>query len=62
LEENGVITKENLLNFQQMASFRNLLVHRYEKIEDEIVYGIFNKRLNDFEEFIQAISNWMKHI
>ncbi len=60
LNEHNVINHSDLSNFQQMASFRNLLVHRYEKIEDEIVYGIFSKRLKDFEKFIEAIKVWIR--
>jgi uncharacterized protein YutE (UPF0331/DUF86 family) len=41
-----------------MASFRNILVHRYEKIDDEIVFGVFKKRLVDFDLFGLLIKNW----
>ena len=49
--EQGVIPEEKMPVFQNMASFRNMLVHRYEKIDDEIVYGVFQKRLDDFQLF-----------
>ncbi|MCJ7600930.1 MAG: DUF86 domain-containing protein [Desulfobulbaceae bacterium] len=58
LHEQGVIPKEHLITFQNMASFRNMLVHHYEKIDDEVVYGLFKKRLSDFELFIQLITKW----
>jgi len=44
LQENGLIPKEHLTTFQNMASFRNMLVHRYEKTDNAIIYGIFNER------------------
>ena len=46
LHEHGVIPKEHLTTFQNMASFRNMLVHHYEKIDDEVVFGLFNYSAN----------------
>ena len=61
LRENGVITNEQLPLLQEMASFRNLLVHRYENVDDEIVFGIFKKRLSDFDLFIELVSTWARN-
>lgn len=44
LKEHGIISEKYLPTFQSMASFRNMLVHRYETIDDELVFGIFKKR------------------
>jgi len=55
-----VIPEEHLLTFQRMASFRNMLVHRYESVDDELVFGIFSKHLGDFNLFISLVSNWFK--
>ena len=58
LKEHGVVPEEQLPTFQNMASFRNMLVHHYEKIDDEFVFGIFKKRLSDFILFIDLIKQW----
>ena len=58
--ENGVVPKEHLATFQNMASFRNMLVHRYEKTDDEVIFGIFQKRLDDFDLFSGLITDWIK--
>ena len=60
LHENGVIPKAHLASFQNMASFRNMLVHRYEKTDNEVVYGIFKKHLDDFDLFIRLVTEWIK--
>jgi len=60
LHENGVIPKAHLASFQNMASFRNMLVHRYEKKYNEVVYGIFKKHLDDFDLFIRLVTEWIK--
>ena len=57
--ENGVIPKVHLSTFQNMASFRNMLVHRYEKTDDEVIFGIFQKRLDDFDLFAGMITDWI---
>ncbi|MBW1961257.1 MAG: DUF86 domain-containing protein [Deltaproteobacteria bacterium] len=55
LAENGIIDVKDLKRFENMASFRNLLVHYYERIDDEVVFGIFKRNLSDFEMFIHRI-------
>ena len=60
LHENGVIPKKHLTTFQNMASFRNMLVHRYEKTDNDVVYSIFKKRLDDYDLFIRLVAEWIK--
>ena len=59
LTEHGIFPQEHLTIFQNMASFRNMLVHRYENIDDELVFGIFKKRLEDFDLFTTLIMDWV---
>ncbi len=42
-------------NIKQMKSFRNLLVHQYAKIDNQLVYKIALKDSSDFELFISEI-------
>jgi uncharacterized protein YutE (UPF0331/DUF86 family) len=58
LTEHGIIPQEQLSVFQNMASFRNMLVHRYEIMDDELVFGIFKKKLEDFDLFMALILDW----
>ena len=62
LEEHGVLPADQLPLFQNMASFRNVLVHRYESVDDELVFGIFKNRLGDFDRFIELVSQWVNMI
>jgi len=57
LKEHGIMSEKDLPTFQNMASFRNMLVHRYETIDEELVFGLFKKRLDDFELFIRMVVN-----
>ena len=60
LHENGIIPEEHLQTFQNMVSFRNLLVHRYEKTDNEVIFDIFKRRLSDFDLFIILVTEWIK--
>lgn len=60
LASNGIFPVEKVPVFQNMASFRNLLVHHYDKIEDEVVFGIFKNRLGDFDLFSEYILEYLK--
>lgn len=61
LGEEGVIPRSQVKNLENMASFRNLIVHYYEKVDDAIVYGILKKNLNDFELFADAIAAYAQN-
>lgn len=60
LAENNILLSEDLARLENMASFRNLLVHYYERVDDEIVYGIFKKDLSDFDYFVEKIVAYLK--
>lgn len=62
LTEGGILKSEDLDRFENMASFRNLIVHYYERIDDHTVYGIFKNRLSDFELFTDSIIEYLKQL
>lgn len=41
--------------YVEMVRFRNLIVHRYEEIDPEILYSIVSKKLDDFRRFRDEI-------
>ena len=61
LGENGIVTEKLQKKLQDMASFRNLIVHSYAKIDNEIVFGILRKRLGDIEEFMKIVYKPITH-
>ena len=60
LASNGVFPPEKLSDYQNMASFRNMLVHHYEKVEDEIVFAIFKNKLGDFDLFREFVLAYLR--
>jgi len=59
LASHGVLPDKKVPDYQNMASFRNILVHHYEKVEDEVVFGIFKNRLGDFFLFKKSILEYL---
>ncbi|NWG09895.1 MAG: DUF86 domain-containing protein [Nitrososphaerales archaeon] len=45
---------------RRMRSFRNILVHRYGRVEDELVYKVLTKKLEDFGVFVKDIIVFLK--
>ncbi|WP_024334620.1 type VII toxin-antitoxin system HepT family RNase toxin [Desulfotignum balticum] len=55
LAESGIIETTLLKFLIPMAGTRNILVHGYDRIDDALIYGIIQKHLSDFENFIQQV-------
>jgi uncharacterized protein YutE (UPF0331/DUF86 family) len=53
LQEIGVLQDAD--RYAEMVRFRNFIVHRYEQIEPEIVYGLAKGKLGRFRDFIDEI-------
>ncbi|MFH1243871.1 MAG: DUF86 domain-containing protein [Pseudomonadota bacterium] len=62
LAEKGIIRTTDLEKLENMASFRNLLVHYYERVDDEVVYGIFKHNLLDFDLFVNRIVEYLEKV
>jgi uncharacterized protein YutE (UPF0331/DUF86 family) len=60
LKEEGVITKELATKLEDMARFRNLLVHRYGEVDNKRVLEIITHNLKDIEEFEREIEKFIK--
>jgi len=60
LKEEGVIRKELTTRLEDMAKFRNLLVHRYGEVDNERVLKIIKHNLKDIEDFEREIERFLK--
>jgi uncharacterized protein YutE (UPF0331/DUF86 family) len=56
LYEDGLIPQDLMQNLQQMARFRNLLVHMYWKIDYSRVYSAIRSHLGDLRAFAAAMA------
>jgi len=59
LEEEHIIDTELSEKLQEMAQFRNLLVHRYAKIDLKRVYIIMSEDIKDIQEFEKKILKYI---
>ncbi len=55
IEDMGIIERAD--RYRDMIRFRNLIVHRYEFIDPEILIGILERHLPDFDYFVKEIED-----
>lgn len=44
---------------QEMKGLRNILIHRYGEINDDLVFELLTERIDDFAKIIQAIESYL---
>jgi uncharacterized protein YutE (UPF0331/DUF86 family) len=59
LGEKGILSREFAREIEGMAGFRNLLVHRYSRVDPEIVYQHLQDRLHDFDSFLRYVQAYL---
>jgi uncharacterized protein YutE (UPF0331/DUF86 family) len=59
LEEEIIIDSELSEKLQEMAKFRNLLVHRYGEIDTIRLFAIMVNDLNDIQVFVKRILKYI---
>lgn len=60
LNEARILPQELANRMQDMARFRNLLVHLYWTIDHERVYNSLPNRIAFLEQFVRCISEWLR--
>ena len=58
LREEGIISPDLAEAMQKITGFRNILVHDYLEIDQQIVYATLSK-LQDFQEFVNSVHRTM---
>lgn len=59
LGEAGILPQELANQMQDMARFRNLLVHLYWTIDHERVFNTLPNRIAILEQFVHSIGEWL---
>jgi len=62
LEVKEIISKDLSEKIRQLKGFRNFLVHRYGKIQDEIAYEDIKKGFDDFTLFKDEIMKFLTYL
>lgn len=57
--EKKIIPKEYYLNLRKIKGIKNLIIHQYETIEDEVLYeAIKNELKKDIEQYVKIIKEF----
>jgi len=62
LAQAGIISPLMKETLRRTKAFRNILVHEYGRIDDQLVYEILQNKLGDFGAFKQEILEALRHI
>lgn len=60
MAKNKIIPQDMVLVLKEMRGFRNILIHEYTALNDELVYNSLKTKLNDFEKFKREIMPSLK--
>jgi len=55
----GIFTQNMAEKTRRMKGFRNIIVHRYGKIDDILAHKILTEHMEDFYEFIESIEQFL---
>jgi uncharacterized protein YutE (UPF0331/DUF86 family) len=62
LSELGVLEQEFAEKFQNVASFRNVLVHFYADVDEEKVHKYLTEDLDDFKQFAESVAAYTREL
>lgn len=60
LFDNKLITEEMCNNMKGMIGFRNIAIHEYKQIDENIVKDVIENHLDDLKEFVRTMINLKK--
>lgn len=62
LSEHNIISAELFNKTKGMTAFRNRLIHAYPALDIEMVHTNLQNRVDDFQEFIECVVNYIDGI
>lgn len=57
LNKNGLISDEMCANMKGMVGFRNIAIHEYKQIDEDILRDVIENHLGDIKEFVRTMIN-----
>lgn len=60
LFEKGVISEDLYKQIKGLGGFRNILIHRYTRIDSDLVFENFHRSLKTFPRFAREVLIWME--
>ena len=62
MQKRKIISKKMGSLLKEMRAFRNILIHEYASVDDELIYEKAKTRLDDFKAFKKEILTALKNI
>ena len=59
LAAQGILSPESAAKLRLMARYRNRMVHFYDDVTPNELYGILSKERGDMEEILVAVQRWL---
>ena len=59
LVKKGILTQKLADKTRRMKGFRNIIVHRYGRIDDLLAHKILTEHMDDIYEFIESIERFL---
>jgi uncharacterized protein YutE (UPF0331/DUF86 family) len=59
--DKGILPSDIVVKLKPFFDFRNSLIHRYWIISDEKLLSLTRANMGDFDVFVQAIENYLRH-
>ncbi|MBS3137704.1 DUF86 domain-containing protein [Candidatus Woesearchaeota archaeon] len=60
LEQKKIFSSKLCQTLRGMKGFRNVLVHKYGEIDDELAYEFLSNQLSDFEAFEKEVRKYLQ--
>ena len=60
LVKNKILSEEMKEKLGLMKGFRNIVVHRYGKIDDKLAFEILQENIRDFYDFIRRVEEFLE--
>lgn len=60
MQKKKLLSKEMAVTLKEMKGFRNILVHEYADIDDELVFRALKAKLNDFNKFKKEVASVLR--
>ena len=61
LEQSGIVSTDMVAVLKRMKGCRNILVHEYARINDELIFEAISAKLGDFDDFRREVSGALEH-
>jgi uncharacterized protein YutE (UPF0331/DUF86 family) len=60
MQKKKLLSKKMAVTLKEMKGFRNILVHEYADIDDELVFRALKAKLDDFNKFKKEIASALR--